>query len=90
MGRVPSWHSGTDSISNAENSRDPGLIPEFRRSLEEGNGNPLPVYLPGESHGQRSLVGYGPQSGKESGITEHKGTRLHSTHFYGVLAHYPK
>ena len=28
-------------------------------SLGEGNGNPL-VLLPGELHGQRSLVGYSP------------------------------
>ena len=28
--------------------------------LEEGMAAP-PVFLPGESHGQRSLVGYGPQ-----------------------------
>ena len=29
--------------------------------LEEENGHPLqPVFLPGESHGQRSLVGYSP------------------------------
>ena len=24
------------------------------------NGNPLHVFLPGKSHGQRSLVGYSP------------------------------
>ena len=24
----------------------------------EGNGKPIPVFLPGKSHGQRSLVGY--------------------------------
>ena len=29
---------------------------------------PTPVFLPGESHGQRSLVGY--QGGKESDTTE--------------------
>ena len=29
------------------------------RSPGEGNGNP-PGFLPGESHGQRSLVGYSP------------------------------
>ena len=27
---------------------------------------PTPVFLPGEFHGQRSLVGYGPQGCKES------------------------
>ena len=29
-----------------------------------------PVFLPGESHGQRSLVGYSPRGRKESGKTE--------------------
>ena len=31
---------------------------------------PTPVFLPGESHGQRSLVGYSPWSRKESDTTE--------------------
>ena len=34
---------------------------------------PTPVFLLGESHGQRSLVGYSPQGHKESDTTE----RLH-------------
>ena len=45
------------------------------RSL--GWGHPLeeemtthPVFLPGESHGQRSLAGYGPWACKESETTE--------------------
>ena len=29
-----------------------------------------PVFLPGESHGQRSLVGYSPEGHKESDMTE--------------------
>ena len=35
------------------------------RSPGEGNGNP--VYLPGKSHGQRSLVGYSPWDCKRMG-----------------------
>ena len=31
---------------------------------------PTPVLLPGESHGQRSLAGYGPQGHMESDTTE--------------------
>ena len=31
---------------------------------------PIPVFLPGESHKQRNLVGYSPQGHKESGTTE--------------------
>ena len=33
-----------------------------------------PVFLPGKSHGQRSLVGYSPWGPKESDMTE----RLHT------------
>ena len=31
---------------------------------------PIPVFLPGESHGQRSLVGYSPEGCKELDMTE--------------------
>ena len=37
--------------------------------LEEGMAT-IPVFLPGESRGQRSLVGYGPQHCQESDRTE--------------------
>ena len=38
---------------------------------------PTPVFLPGESHGRRSLVGYSPRGCKESDMTE----RLHFKNF---------
>ena len=41
-----------------------GKIP-WRRKWQ-----PTPVFLPGESHGQRSLVGYGSQSRKELDTTK--------------------
>ena len=47
---------------------DPGSTPGSGRYPREGNGNPL--QLTGESHGQRSLVGYSPQGRKESDTTE--------------------
>ena len=34
-------------------------------------GPPTPVFTPGKSHGQRSLVGYSPRGGNESDTTEH-------------------
>ena len=37
--------------------------------LEKGMGT-TPVFLPGEFHGQRSLVGYSPWGHKESDMTE--------------------
>ena len=39
---------------------------------------PTPVFLPGESHGQRSLVGCSPWGHKESGTTEQHITSLHT------------
>ena len=38
------------------NAGDTGLIPGLERSSGEGNSNLTPVFLPGKSHGQRSLV----------------------------------
>ena len=35
-----------------------------------GHGNPVQYFLPGESHGLRSLVGYGLWGHKESDMTE--------------------
>ena len=45
------------SPANAGDTRHLGLIPGSGRSPGKENGNPLPVFLPRESHGQRSLVG---------------------------------
>ena len=35
-----------------------------------GKRQPTPVFLPGESHGQRSLAGHGPWDLRESDMTE--------------------
>ena len=45
--------------ANAGDTGDEDLIPGLERSPGGGNVNP-PVFLPGESHGQRSLAGYSP------------------------------
>ena len=41
---------------------------------------PTPVFLPGKSHGQRSLVGYSPKSCEESDMTEHTLQKLPHSH----------
>ena len=38
-------------------TRDVGSIPGSGRPLGGGHGQPTPVFLPGESQGQRSLGG---------------------------------
>ena len=40
------------------------------RSSGRGHGNPTPVFLPGESHGHRSVAGYSLWGCKESDMTE--------------------
>ena len=55
---------------SAYNVRDPGSIPGSGRSLGEGNELPTLVLLPGEFHGQRSLVSYSPWGLKELDTTE--------------------
>jgi len=37
-----------------------GLIPGSEGSPGIGKWHPTPVFLPGKSHGQRSLAGYSP------------------------------
>ena len=38
---------------------------------------PTPVFLPGESHGQRNLAGYSPKGRKESDTTEQLNTHIY-------------
>ena len=45
---------------------------------------PTPVFLPGEFHGQRSLVGYSPWDCKESDMTEGLTLSLFSSNMYGI------
>ena len=45
--------------------------------LEEENGNPLQYFLPEQSHGQRSLVGYSPKGCEELDMTEQQSTQQH-------------
>ena len=56
--------------ANAGNTRDRGSIPGLGRSPWRRAWQLAPVSLPGESHGQRSLVGYDALGYKESDMTE--------------------
>ena len=58
------------SLTNAGDITDVDLILGLGRSPGVGNGNPLQYFLPGEVHGQRSLVGNSPWGHKEMGMTE--------------------
>ena len=56
--------------ANAGHTRDTGLIPRLGGSPWSRKWQPTPVFLPGESHGQRSLGSYSPWGRRESDTTE--------------------
>ena len=71
--------SGKESASNAGDIRDECSIPgdslpgesSFSRKIPwRRKWQPTPVFLPGDSHGQRTLAGYSPWGRKESDMTE--------------------
>ena len=67
---------GSDGKKSACNVEDPGSVPGSGRSPGE-------VFLPGESHGQRSLAGSSPWGRKESDTTE----RLTLSLFIWIYTH---
>ena len=48
------------SADAGDMARDTGSIPGWGRSLGGGHGEPTPVFLLEEFHGQRILEGYSP------------------------------
>ena len=63
-----------ESACNAGDIGDEGSISGSGRSPGGRNGNSLQLFLPGESHGQRSLTGYSLWGHKElvtTKVTEH-------------------
>ena len=50
--------------------RWPGFDPRVGKIPWRRKWQPTPEFLPGEFHGQRTLVGYSPWGHKESGMTE--------------------
>ena len=57
-------------LANAGDTRDMGSIPRVRKIPWRRKWQPTPVFLPGESHGQRSQMGYSPWGHKELDVTE--------------------
>ena len=58
--------------------RRPGFSPWVRKVPWSRAWQPTPVFLPGESHGQRSLTGYSPWGHKASDTPEATYTHTHT------------
>ena len=74
MQAFPGGSAGKESACNmGDFDSTPGFDPWVGKIPWRRKWQPTPVFLPGKSHGQRSLVGYIPWGSKESDTTE----RLH-------------
>ena len=56
----PMAHVGKESIRNAADTGDAGLIPGLGKIPWRRKWQPTPVFLPRKPHEQRNLVGYSP------------------------------
>ena len=72
--RLPQWLSGKEPACRCRRHRRCGFDPWIGKIPYWRKWQPAPVYLPGKSHGQRSLVDYHQLGPKESD-TEHTWTQ---------------
>ena len=57
---VRDFPGGSEVKASARSVGDQDLIPVLGRFPWRRKWHPTPVFLPGESHGRRNLVGYSP------------------------------
>ena len=67
---VPQASLVAQMVKNLPRMWEPRFDPRVWNLPWRREGLPTPIFLPGEFHGQRSLVGYSPQGRKESDVTE--------------------
>ena len=67
---IRGFPGGAGGKESAYQSRRCWLGPWVRKILWRRAWQPTPVFLPGKSHGQRSLEGFSPQGHKELEMTE--------------------
>ena len=72
---IPSGPSGEELASQCRRHKRCGFDPWVKKIPWRRAWQPMPLFLPGKSHGQRTLVGYGPWSSKELDVTVIKSER---------------
>ena len=69
---------GSDGKESACNARDQTVFNLWVRKIPwKRKWLSIPVFLPGISHGQRTMAGHSPWVHKESDMTEHMHTYSH-------------
>ena len=69
-GHKQGFPGGSNSKKPTRNAGDQGSVPESGRLPSRREWLSTPVFLPGESQGQRSVVGYSPWDRKESDMND--------------------
>ena len=81
-GWASQWHSGKESACQYRRCKFDLWVWKIPWKKK---WQPTPVFLPGESHGQKSLAGYSPWGHKESDMTGHAHTFIMFTLKLGCL-----
>ena len=82
--RLPRWCIGKESTCQCRRCKIHGFNPWVGKVFWRRKWQPIPVFLPGKSHGQRSLAGYSPWGCKESDMTE----QLSSSNMLSETTHF--
>ena len=69
-GGFPGGTRGKEPVCQCRRHKRQGFDPSVEKIPCRRAWQSTPVFLPGEFHGQRSLVGYSPWGYKESDMTE--------------------
>ena len=87
---LPRWHSVKESTCQCRRRKRHGFHLWVRKIPRGRKWLPTPVFLPGESHGQRSLVGYCPWDHRESDTPEQLRMHAHHCSQLGRLCSFPR
>ena len=74
LGSLLRWCSGTESACQWRRRKRHWFDPWIRKIPQRRTWQPTPVFLPRESHRQRSLVGCSPRRHRDADTTGHKCT----------------
>ena len=68
--KLPRWCSGEEPTCQCRRYKRCRFDPFNRKTPWRRKWQPMPAFLPGESHGQRSLAGYSPWGHQELDMIE--------------------
>ena len=84
---LPRWLSGTESACRCRRYRRGGFSPWVGKISWRRKWQSTAVFLAGEFHAQRSLVGCSPRDREESDVTKHTHTHDKLSHHFKLKDH---